>query len=168
MATRTVTGPTYGEDDAAWAGEDIVFNLQTDFATTSTATVLNKTYTLTTDENGGFTATLAVPDEDAWEYQCSLPDGSSFIFNLEAGAATTLHAILADLNLSATVSASDLSGYLHKSEILDEDDMASDDDELPATQQSVKAYVDASGGGGTLDDLSDVVITSVGEPEVLK
>jgi len=108
MATRTVTGTIYSESGAAWASQSVVFYLQTGFATTATETVLTKTYTLTTAADGTFTATLAVPAADAWQYRCVLPDGSSFVFTLAAGSATTLEAIIADQNLSATVSASTL------------------------------------------------------------
>jgi len=47
--------------------------------------------------------------------------------------------------------------------ILDEDNMASDSDTALATQQSIKAYVDANAGGGgasALNDLSDVTYSS--------
>ncbi|GAH34647.1 unnamed protein product [marine sediment metagenome] len=39
--------------------------------------------------------------------------------------------------------------------MLNEDDMATDSDTQAATQQSIKAYVDAGGGGGTFLELSD-------------
>ena len=60
-----------------------------------------------------------------------------------------------------------LTDYLLIADILDENDMASDSDVYPATQQSVKAYVDA-GGGSALDGLTDVTVTTPAEPEVLK
>ena len=46
--------------------------------------------------------------------------------------------------------------------ILNEDNMASDSDTALATQQSIKAYVDANAGGGAsaLNDLSDVTYSS--------
>ena len=145
--TRTITGTVLSESGAAWASQSVIFELMTPLATTASDTVLQKTYTLTTDVSGQFTATLAVPDSDAWQYQCTLPTGK-FIFNLEAGAATTLEAIIGDLNLSATVSASTISAllgsYLTIAAILDEDDLVSDDDVYPPTQSSVKAYVDGA------------------------
>lgn len=51
----------------------------------------------------------------------------------------------------------------------DEDNMASDSATAVASQQSIKAYVDAATGGSTaLDNLSDVTITSVTNDEVLQ
>jgi hypothetical protein len=53
--------------------------------------------------------------------------------------------------------------------VVDEDDMVSNSATKVPTQQSVKAYVDASGGGATtLDGLTDVVITAPATGEVLK
>ena len=43
--------------------------------------------------------------------------------------------------------------------VYDEDDMAADDENALATQQSIKAYVDAQGGAATLDELTDTDIT---------
>ncbi len=48
-------------------------------------------------------------------------------------------------------------GFIATADILDEDDMASNADNKVASQQSIKAYVDANGGGGAsaINDLSD-------------
>ena len=67
---------------------------------------------------------------------------------------------------AAEATGNALTDYLPMASILDEDDMASDDDTYPATQQSVKAYVD-SGGGGAINNLSDVTITTPADNEVL-
>lgn len=50
----------------------------------------------------------------------------------------------------------------------DEDNMASNSASLIPTQQSVKAYVDANAGGGALNELDDVVISSASNGQVLK
>ncbi|MBO0323453.1 hypothetical protein J0X14_14185 [Muricauda sp. CAU 1633] len=47
---------------------------------------------------------------------------------------------------------SDLGTYIPTSDIIDEDDMTSDDDTKVPTQQSVKAYVDANSGSGTAEN----------------
>lgn len=48
-------------------------------------------------------------------------------------------------------------------EMLDEDNMASNSNTKAATQQSIKAYVDAGGGGGTFLGLSDTPANYTGE-----
>lgn len=53
-----------------------------------------------------------------------------------------------------------LTDYLLIASVLDEDDMVSDDDTYPPTQQSVKAYVDDNiVAAGALGGLSDVTVT---------
>ena len=69
--------------------------------------------------------------------------------------ATNVNAAGATMNADTDVSAN---GY-----VLDEDNMASDDATKVPTQQSVKAYVDAGGGGGAttaLDNLASVAINT--------
>ena len=56
-----------------------------------------------------------------------------------------INAIIGDATL-VTVEATDASGY---GWVVDEDDMTSDSATKVPTQQSVKAYVDAGGGGVT-------------------
>lgn len=50
--------------------------------------------------------------------------------------------------------------------VLDEDDLASDSDDHLATQQSIKAYVDAGGGGGLSDIVDDATPQLGGELDV--
>lgn len=60
-------------------------------------------------------------------------------------------------------------GSVVVSSILDEDDMASDSDTALATQQSIKAYIDNSGGGSTsLSGLTDVTIASLANGQYLQ
>lgn len=60
-------------------------------------------------------------------------------------------------------------GSVVVSSILDEDDMASDSDAALATQQSIKAYIDNSGGGSTsLSGLTDVTIASLLDGQYLQ
>ena len=138
----------YSEDGELWASQAVTFDLLTELATTSDGVVIRKTNTVTTDGNGAASTTLAIPDDGYWLYKCTLPLGS-FRFTLASTASnTTLEALLSAQNLEETVSASTLStllgSYLQTALVLDEDDMDSDDDTYPATQQSVKAYVDGA------------------------
>lgn len=106
MATRTITGTILEPDGTVWASGTVKFDLVTKFATATAAAVNQTSISTTTDVNGDFSVALEVPASDAWEWRCTLPDGNQFNFNLAAGSATTLHALLADANLGATVSAS--------------------------------------------------------------
>lgn len=106
MTTRTITGTILEPDGTVWASGTVKFDLVTKFATATAAAVNQTSISTTTDANGDFSVALEVPASDAWEWRCTLPDGNQFNFNLAAGSATTLHALLADANLGATVSAS--------------------------------------------------------------
>lgn len=178
-ATRTVTGTIYGESGAAWASQSVVFKLLTAHATATDGSVAQKSYTLTTDANGDFTATLAVPASDAWVYACTLPDGQYFEFNLEAGDATTLNALQADANLSATASPSALSDLItahaavasgvHGIEV----DGTPADNEILAWDTTAGKFINQTAaeaglsGAAALDDITDVTITAVADDEVL-
>jgi len=147
MTTRTITGTIRKPDGTAWASATVTFNLKTSFATATDAAVPYKVVTATTDANGDFSAALEVPATNAWRYQCILPDAAVFFFNLGAGSATTLHALIADANLSATVSPSDIA-----TAISDKADKA-----VPAATNNI-AVLDADGnladGGSTIADIS--------------
>lgn len=142
--TRDLIGPLYKPSGAVWANAEIKINLLTDYATFASGSVIDYDITITTDEDGDFRQPLAVPDEDAWLWRCMLPDNKSFNFTLAAGAEITLHALMADNNLGATVSASSLALYLALSQILNDPTLASESEVFPATEGAVKTYVDNS------------------------
>ena len=75
-----------------------------------------------------------------------------------------INAILGDATL-VTVEATDASGY---GWVIDEDNMASDSATKVPTQQSVKAYVDAAGGGGTSLPVVDTTGIAKGSTDATK
>lgn len=94
MTTRTVTGTIYHPGGStAWVGAVVRFRLAVRFATASLSYPAENV-PVTTDSNGAFSVTLAVPDSGTAQWQCELPDGSSFQFALASGAATTLEALI--------------------------------------------------------------------------
>lgn len=154
MATRTITGTLIDPTGDPWTSETLKFELLTTFATQSDSVVLQREETATTDASGEFSITLQVPENDAWAYRCTLPDGNVFEFNLESGDATTLHDIMADANLSATVSASALSEAL--ADYYPQSEFSS------APGVSEKPLKTASNGGITLFGPLVVLDTSLG------
>ena len=93
MGTRTVTGTVYHLDNSPWDDGEVKFTLLEPFET-ATETYPRETHTETLDVNGEFSITLAVPDTGTAYYKVELPDGNSYKFYLEAGAATTLESLL--------------------------------------------------------------------------
>lgn len=106
MSTRTVTYDLTLITGSAAASKVVTFDLLTPFAARSADTVVQITFSSTSDENGAGTVTLAVPSSGAYLYSCTLPDGQSFRFSLEAGSATTLHALMA-ATVGSTVTSAD-------------------------------------------------------------
>lgn len=95
MTTRTITGPLrHPSTGAVWASAAITFRLLLPFATAD-ATYGVEDLAVTTDASGQFSVTLAVPDSGAAQYLVVLPTNQSLRLNLSAGAATTLHALIA-------------------------------------------------------------------------
>lgn len=81
-----------------------------------------------------------------------IPNGADVVLKFDgAGAGAVVSQVFEDL----TISAITLSSGSTVSSILDQDDMSSDSDTALATQQSIKAYVDAQ--VGTADTLSEVL-----------
>ena len=147
MTTRTITGTIRKPDGTAWASATVTFKLQTNFATATDATIPHSTVTATTDVNGDFSVSLEVPATNAWRWHCILPDNSLFAFNFGAGPTTTLHALIADANLSDTVTPSALA-----------DAIAEKADKITPAATNNIAVLDANGnladGGSTIADVS--------------
>ena len=82
--------------------------------------------------------------------------GGTFKWDTDGFISTTNGTTLADLD-AATMNFTGLSGTgaVSVTDILDEDNMASDSATALATQQSIKAYVDAQVSGGTLGGTGD-------------
>jgi len=76
----------------------------------------------------------------------TIPTGKSKILYLDGAGAT---AAVVDITSTAALANLTLASGSTVTSILDEDNMASDSDTALATQQSIKAYVDASGGGAS-------------------
>jgi hypothetical protein len=92
---RTVTGTlVQANNETPWPEASIIFRL-TGLFVTSGATYPSYTWTTTTDESGEFSVDLSVPETGTARYQCTLPDGSVYFFNVQAGAVTTLEALIA-------------------------------------------------------------------------
>jgi len=105
MATRTITGTIYHPGtNTAWSGAVVTFRLAAPF-TAGQVTYPTETRTATTDVNGTFSVTLAVPDSGTAPYQITLPDGASFLVYLASGAATDLATLLASTGSAIAQSA---------------------------------------------------------------
>jgi len=96
----------------------------------------------------------------------TVPTGKSKLLYLDGAGAT---AAVVDITSTAALANLTLASGSTVTSILDEDGMGSDSDTALATQQSIKAYVDANAGGSTLADTltagnstsgTDIVVTS--------
>jgi len=113
---------------------------------------------------GGGTGSIVINDEDSslcptmtFTRNGGGTTTNDFIkFENSGGEVATINstggAFLSALNVTGTVEFDGLSGTgsVTVTDILDEDDMTSDSATALATQQSIKAYVDANAGGGGL------------------
>lgn len=100
-------------------------------------------------------ATKLPTQQSVKAYVDSVIAGLTSLESTDIDTLAEINAIIGDATL-VTVEATDASGY---GWVVDEDDMTSDSATKVPTQQSVKAYVDAGGGGvtdhGALTGLSD-------------
>ena len=96
----------------------------------------------------------------------TVPTGKSKLLYLDGAGAT---AAVVDITSTAALANLTLASGSTVTSILDEDGMGSDSDTALATQQSIRAYVDANAGGSTLADTltagnstsgTDIVVTS--------
>ena len=94
MATRQITGTIYHPGGVTpWAVVEVVFRLVYYFAV-DVRTYPIETYTVLTDAAGDFTINVAVPDTGTACYECLLPDGNRFNFNIAAGAVVSLEDLI--------------------------------------------------------------------------
>tara|TARA_A100000172_G_scaffold32076_1_gene19212 strand:- start:22039 stop:29682 length:7644 start_codon:yes stop_codon:yes gene_type:complete len=122
---------------------------------------------------GGTKTRVAVTYDDANNNMDFVVDDMNFSVSditgataLTSGLASTDELVLSDAGSLKRMDVSVLQSYMQSNltfhaigDLLDEDDMASDADNKVASQQSIKAYVDANAGGGgasALNDLTDV------------
>lgn len=91
MSTRTVTGTIRRPDDTPWYGARVGFAL-IDSTATMDATYPEDGIAITAAD-GTFSVDLASGLGMPW--RCSLPDGDSFLFDLEPGSAVSLEVLRA-------------------------------------------------------------------------
>lgn len=148
--TDTLTNKTINLTSNTLSGTTAQFNTALsdgDFATLAgTETLTNKTLTTPIISSISNTGTVTLPTST----------------DTLVGRATT------DTLTNKTLTSAVLNGTISGTSIKDEDDMVSDSASHLATQQSIKAYVDAQiTSNNELNEVTDVTITSVADNEVL-
>jgi len=178
--TLTVAGGT-GLDSVASATDTITLNIDSTVATlTGTQTLTNKSLTapILTGSSAAAGSILFKEDTDNGTNAVTLIGPAS-----TADVTVTLPSTAGTLALTSdiTVTASSTTTFTNKTltspvlntgvsgtAVLDEDNMASNSATQLATQQSIKAYVDAnSGGASSLNGLSDATVSSSAAGQVL-
>lgn len=97
MATRTISDTLRRPSGDAWPGAKVRFQLRTDLAVATAATMQQTVVEVTANASGVFSADLEVPDSGTWDYAAYMPDGQLVEFTFGAGAATTLREIIGAL-----------------------------------------------------------------------
>ena len=91
--TRTVTGTILKPDGTVYTDWAVRFMLLAEIISGG-AVIPRNTIEITTDSNGDFTTTLAVPDSGTAYYRLSFKSGYSYDFNLSAGSSIGLNEII--------------------------------------------------------------------------
>jgi len=178
--TLTVAGGT-GLDSVASATDTITLNIDATVATlTGTQTLTNKSLTAPTltgsgtaagsilfkedTDNGTNAVTLIGPAATA-DVTVTLPASTGTVaLTSDITVTETSSVALSNKTLTSPV----LNGTLSGTAFLDEDSFSSNSATAVASQQSIKAYVDAnSGGASSLNGLSDATISSANAGQVL-
>lgn len=100
-STRTVTGKYLKSDGSAWAAATGTVTLLSENAIWGDS-LLKQDIAAVSDGNGDVSVAIPVPDSDAWAWIWKLPDGQTFRFALDAGAATTIAALQAAESTTTT------------------------------------------------------------------
>ena len=100
-ATRTVTGKYLKSDGSAWASATGTVTLLSENAIWGDS-LLKQDIAATSDGSGDVSVAIPVPDSNAWAWIWKLPDGQTFRFALDAGAATTIAALQAAESTTTT------------------------------------------------------------------
>ena len=178
--TLTVAGGT-GLDSVASATDTITLNIDSTVATlTGTQTLTNKSLTAPTltgsssaagsilfkedTDNGTNAVTLIGPAATA-DVTVTLPASTGTVaLTSDITVTETSSVALSNKTLTSPV----LNGTLSGTAFLDEDSFSSNSATAVASQQSIKAYVDAnSGGASSLNGLSDATVSSSAAGQVL-
>tara|TARA_Y100001937_G_scaffold49528_1_gene68973 strand:- start:1759 stop:3963 length:2205 start_codon:yes stop_codon:yes gene_type:complete len=178
--TLTIAGGT-GLDSVASATDTITLNIDATVATLSgTQTLTNKSLTAPTltgsssaagsilfredTDNGTNAVTLIGPAATA-DVTVTLPASTGTVaLTSDITVTETSSVALSNKTLTSPV----LNGTLSGTAFLDEDSFSSNSATAVASQQSIKAYVDAnSGGASSLNGLSDATISSANAGQVL-
>ena len=178
--TLTIAGGT-GLDSVASATDTITLNIDSTVATlTGTQTLTNKSLTAPTltgsssaagsilfkedTDNGTNAVTLIGPAATA-DVTVTLPASTGTVaLTSDITVTETSSVALSNKTLTSPV----LNGTLSGTAFLDEDSFSSNSATAVASQQSIKAYVDAnSGGASSLNGLSDATISSANAGQVL-
>lgn len=158
--TRTVTGTVKKPDGTAWVGASVKFVLTKGSYSTTTQFPVT-TITKTTDSQGQFTATLWVTSEALkfTRYECTLPDGDTFKFDLTAGSSIDLATLRA---ASGTAPTPPDPAYALLESLITTHEAAANPHPGYLTQAEGDLLYEPLGGGGAsaLDDLTDVMVTS--------
>ena len=178
--TLTIAGGT-GLDSVAGATDTVTLNIDSTVTTlTGTQTLTNKSLTAPILTGSGTAAgsILFKEDTDNGTNAVTLigPAATADVTVTLPASAGTL-ALTSDLTSYITASSSDtltnktltnpvLNGTLSGTGFLDEDSMSSNSATAVASQQSIKAYVDAN-AGGTLAGLSDTDVSSANAGQLL-
>jgi hypothetical protein len=162
VTTRTVTGTIRKPDGGPWVAAKVTFEL-TKNTYTSAATFPATTVTATTNASGLLcVAPCSVTGVTLWtnaeglapaQYKVTYPDGAYFYGNLAAGAALDLSTWRASSSTPATPSNQTV-----LQSIVDAHAAAADPHAVYLTQ--AEADLLYAGGGGALDELSDVAVSS--------
>jgi hypothetical protein len=113
-------------------------------------------------------ANIVIANADASKNYIGCTDGANV--TLYYNGNPKLNTVASGIDVAGTVEFDGLSGTgsVNVTDILDEDNMASNSDTALATQQSIKAYVDANSGTATGVDLADNVKATFGDGDDLE
>jgi len=168
VLTRATDADSYSPSDPDSLGEGDAFFVLEGTAGAGELYVMNTSGSITFGTTGISFAQVSSAQVYSGGTGISI-SGSVISSDITLDEVTTNGATTANNISVGTVTFTNLNdGSITITGFADENDMTSNSASLIPTQQSVKAYVDANAGGGALNELDDVVITSASTNQVLK